>query len=158
MLTWKQFSDARPDLARLGASLLYEYGIGLGFVASVRSDGGPRVHPICPVLTEEGLYAFIVPGPKLADLRRDRRYALHCETYPPPCQDDAFYLTGRVSEPVDPDLRVALSAQFFAERELPEPWPGFAEQVLIEFGIDRCLLTLTQARDGLPAGHTVWHL
>src|SRR5258706_8049524 len=26
------------------------------------SDGGPRLHPICPLLTEQGLYAFIVPG------------------------------------------------------------------------------------------------
>lgn len=158
MLNWKQFTEVRPDLARLGAAFLYEFDVALGFLASVRPDGGPRVHPICPLLTEQGLYAFIVPGPKLADLRRDSRYALHSETFPPPNHDDAFYLTGRVNE-LDGmgDLRAALTAQFLAERDMKEPWPGFDDQVLIEFGIERCLVTLTHARDGLPQGHTIWH-
>ena len=157
MLTWKQFSAARPDLASAGASLLYEFGdIGLGFLATVRADGGPRVHPVCPVLNEDGLYTFVVPGPKLTDLRRDQRYALHSETYPPPRHDDAFYVTGRAREHDDPRLRSALTAQFLRERRLPEPWPGFNEQVLVEFTVERCLVTLTEARDGLPAGHTVW--
>lgn len=65
--------------------MFYEHGLGLGFLATTRPDGGPRVHPICPVLAGN-LYAFIVPGPKLADLRRDPRYryALHSEIFPPP--------------------------------------------------------------------------
>jgi hypothetical protein len=157
MLSWKQFAEARPDLARLGAQFLFEFDVGLGFIASVRPDGGPRVHPICPLSSDDGLYAFIVPGPKLADLRRDSRYALHSETFPPPRHDDAFYVTGRVSESDDPELRTTLTAQFLAERKMTEPWPGFEDQVLIEFGIDRCLLTLTEARDGFPKGHTIWH-
>jgi hypothetical protein len=159
MLTWKQFSAARPDLASVGGSLLYEFGdIGLGFLATTRVDGGPRVHPVCPVLDDDGLYAFVVPGPKLEDLRRDGRYALHSETFPPPRHDDAFYVTGRVQERDDPDLRRTLTAQFLRERQLAEPWPGFDEQTLVEFTIERCLITLTEARDALPAGHTVWSL
>jgi hypothetical protein len=62
-----------------------------------------------------------------------------------------------MEERADRDLRAALTTQFLAERQLQEPWPGFDDETLIEFGIERCLLTLTQARDGLPAGHTVWH-
>jgi hypothetical protein len=49
-----------------------------------------------------------------------------------------------------------LTAQFLAERHLAEPWPGFDDQALIEFRIAGCLLTLTEAREGFPAGHTVW--
>ena len=116
------------------------------------------MHPICPLLAERGLFAFIVRGPKLADLRRDQRYALHCETSPPPRHDDAFFITGRVTEPTDGDLRAALTEQFLAERELERAWPGFDEQALVEFGIERCLITLTQGRDGLPAGHSVWSM
>ena len=158
MLTWKQFSAARPDLARVGAGLLYEFGgIGLGFLATVRADGGPRVHPVCPVLNDDGLFAFVVPGPKLDDLRRDRRFALHSETFPPPRHDDAFYVTGRAQEHDDPQLRSSLTSQFLRERQLDEPWPAFGDQALIEFTIQRCLVTLTAGRDGLPAGHTVWH-
>jgi hypothetical protein len=157
VFTWKQFSAARPDLARVGAGLLYEFGdIGLGFLATVRADGGPRVHPVCPVLTEDGLYAFVVPGPKLVDLRRDGQYALHSETFPPPRHDDAFYVTGRARERDDRRLRASLTTQFLRERKLDEPWGGFGDQALIEFRIEKCLITLTEARDDLPAGHTTW--
>ncbi len=134
VLTWQQFANARPELARLGASFLFEFDVGLAFLGTVRADGGPRVHPICPLVTADGLYAFIVPGPKLADLRRDSRYALHSETFPPPRQDDAFYVTGRITELDDPALRATLTKQFLAERNLEEPWPGFDDQALIEFG------------------------
>jgi len=136
--------------------MLFGHDVGLGFLATVRPDGGPRVHPVCPLITDEGLYGFIVPGPKLDDLRRDPPYALHAETFPPPDHDDAFYLTGEIAELTDRTLRAALSAQFLAERNLTEPWPGFDDQALIEYRIGRVLLTLTRERDGLPAGHTIW--
>lgn len=155
MLHWSQFADAEPGLAHEGAALLREFDIGLGFLATTRPDGGPRVHPICPLLLDE-LYGFIVPGPKLADLRRDPRYALHSETFPPPRQDDAFYATGEVQELQDDRLRARLTAAFLAEHQLDEPWPGFDAQTLVEFRIERVLLTLTEGRNGFPAGHTVW--
>ena len=154
MLTWRDFASSRPDLAALGRGLLYEHGrIGLGFLATVRHDGGPRLHPICPLATDDGLYGFIVPGPKRDDLRRDGRYALHCETFPPPRHDDAFYATGKARFVDDAGLREALRGQLLAERDLEEPWPGFE---LVEFRLDRCLITLTQPREGFPAGHTTW--
>jgi hypothetical protein len=156
MLTWGEFRSARPDLAAAGRELLYSVGIGLGFLATVRADGGPRVHPICPILTDDHLYALIVPGPKLEDLRRDRRFALHSETMPPPHHDDAFYLTGVPAEVTDTFKWEQVATQLLAEREMQSRWPGFEAQVLFEFLFDRCLLTLTEARDGLPAGHTIW--
>jgi hypothetical protein len=67
MLTWAEFRLARPDLAAEGHRLLYNFGIGLGFLATVRPDGGPRVHPICPILTDDHLYGLIVPGPLTTD-------------------------------------------------------------------------------------------
>ena len=156
MLTWEAFRSARPDLAAEGRGLFYHYGIGLGFLATVRADGGPRVHPICPILTDDHLYSLIVPGPKLDDLRRDGRFALHSETLPPPHQDDAFYLTGKVLEVADQSTWEQVAAQMLAERDQVSRWPGFETQVLFEFLLDRCLLTLTEARGGLPAGHTIW--
>ena len=156
MLTWGEFRWVRPDLAAAGRGLLYTVGIGLGFLATVRPDGGPRVHPICPVLTDDHLYGLIVPGPKLNDLRRDGRFALHSETLPPPDQEDAFYLTGVAAEVVDASKWEQVARQLLAEREMQSRWPGFEDQVLFEFPFDRCLLTLTRARDGLPAGHTIW--
>jgi hypothetical protein len=137
--------------------MFYEFGIGLGFLATVRPDGGPRVHPISPIRTDDALFALIVPGPKLADLRRDGRYALHSETFPPPRADDAFYITGTALEVADRDQWDRVAAQLLAEREGMTRWPGFEAQVLFEFRLDGCLLTLTQANDTFPAGHTIWH-
>jgi hypothetical protein len=55
-LTWGEFARVRPDLAEAGESLLTQVGIGLAFLATVRQDGGPRLHPICVVVTDEALY------------------------------------------------------------------------------------------------------
>jgi hypothetical protein len=62
----------------------------------VRKDGGPRVHPVCPVLCRSRLYVFVSDtSPKKWDLLRDGRYALH--TYPPlDGQDESFYCSGAV--------------------------------------------------------------
>ena len=61
---WKELSEQRPDLADAGRNLFYQFGVGLGFLATIRRDGGPRVHPVCPFLTESGLYVFVEPSPK----------------------------------------------------------------------------------------------
>jgi len=157
MASWGSFAEAAPAVAAKGRELFYQYGVGMGFLATVRRDGGPRVHPICPILADDALFALIVPGPKREDLRRDPRYALHCLTSAPPRHDDAFYLAGTVNEVIDAPTWDRVAAQFLAERGLDSPWPGFEAQVLVEFAIERCLLTLTLPEEGLRSGHTIWH-
>ena len=51
MVTWEEFAVAEPELAEAGCSLLYQFGVGLAFLATVRKDGAPRLHPVCPVLS-----------------------------------------------------------------------------------------------------------
>jgi hypothetical protein len=155
MIRWSQFANLRQHLEPVARGMLYQHGLGIGFLATVRADGGPRVHPICPVLAEN-LYAFIVPGPKLADLRRDGRYALCSETCAPPRHDGNVYLSGIIEELDDAPLRERLTNQILAERGLVQPWPGFDQEPMLELHLDRVLITLTAAREGLPAGHTVW--
>ncbi len=157
MSTWKSFAAAEPMIAAKGRELFYQYGVGLGFLGTVRRDGGPRVHPICPILAHDRLFALIVPGPKRDDLRRDPRYALHSLTSEPPRQDDAFYLAGSVQEVIDAATWERVAEQFLAERGMKARWPGFEAQTLVEFDIQRCLLTLTSSEDGIPSGRTVWH-
>jgi hypothetical protein len=85
MAHWVGFAQQWPEMAEAGRALLYQFGVGLAFLATTRQDGGPRVHPICPQLYETGLYAFVIPSPKRNDLLRDGRYALHsfpCPTHP----------------------------------------------------------------------------
>jgi hypothetical protein len=101
-LSWSRFQDERPGLAEAGRGLLYQFGVGLGFLSTVRRDGGPRLHPICPVLAEGRLLAHIIPSAKRDDLHRDGRYALH--SFPVEGNEDAFYLTGHAVAVADAEL------------------------------------------------------
>ncbi|MEU4692114.1 pyridoxamine 5'-phosphate oxidase family protein [Actinoplanes sp. NPDC023714] len=100
MASWSDFAAAEPTLAAGVRALLQQYGPGMGYLATVRADGGPRVHPVSPVFTDGGLYCFIVDSPKRRDLERDGRYALH--SYPPEDSDDEASLTGRAIPVTDP--------------------------------------------------------
>ncbi len=155
MITWTQFAQQQPALAAAGRSRLYEFGgIGLGFLATVRRDGGPRVHPVCPVISRAGLHVLIVPGPKRSDLRRDARYALHSETFPPPREDDGFAVTGTAAEITDPGTAQVVRDQVIADHG--QPWPDYERLALFELSVASCLLTLTQPGDGFPPGPTIW--
>src|SRR4051794_7341702 len=68
---WAELEAQAPELAAAGRRLLYQFGLGLGFLATVRPNGGPRLHPFCPIVAEGGLWGFIAPSPKQHDLRRD---------------------------------------------------------------------------------------
>lgn len=155
VLTWGQFAAERPDLAETGRALLYRVGLGLGFLATVRADGGPRVHPVCPVLTDDGLFLFVVSSPKRADLRRDPRYALHA--FPTDGNEDAFYVTGTAEPRPDLTLRERLAEQYLVvERKITEPPSGFADEQLFELLIDACLATKTTGYGDWNPQHTVW--
>ncbi len=158
MHTWGELRRDRPDLAEAGQALLYQFGVGLGFLGTVRPDGGPRLHPMCPIVHGDGLYALLVPSPKARDLRRDPRYALHA--FPPEHDEDAIYLTGEVvvrDRPADAELQARIDDQFLAERSMPEAPPGFDEQTLVEFLVGTCMLTRTTGHGDPAPVHTVWH-
>jgi hypothetical protein len=94
MASWQEFETGAPAMADAGKTLLYQFGPGLAFLATVRKDGAPRLHPICPTIVDGSLYALILPSSrKCSDLKRDGRYALH--TFPPKDKDDEFLVTGR---------------------------------------------------------------
>ena len=59
MVTWKEFATAQYDLADVGRALLFQFKVGLAFLATVRKDGGPRLHPVCPVLSNDRLFVLI---------------------------------------------------------------------------------------------------
>ena len=96
MARWQEFENAAPAMAAKGRALIYQHGAPLGYLATIRADGGPRIHPFCPVLAEGKLWAFILKtSPKCGDLLRDGRYALHA--FPAEDVDDEFMARGRRS-------------------------------------------------------------
>jgi hypothetical protein len=63
MATWAEFEGAEPEMAAAGWRLLSQPGFGFGYLATVRRDGEPRIHPINPVRAAGHPVAFIVPSP-----------------------------------------------------------------------------------------------
>ncbi len=157
VISWGSFARAEPALADAGRALLYQVGpVGLAFLSTVRRDGGPRLHPVCPVLFGDGLFVFLVPSPKRRDLLRDRRFALH--SYPTDDNEDAFYLTGTAVHREEQQLRDAVAALWFQERGLHAPPPGFEDEWLFEFRLATCLLTRTAGHGDFEPRHTVWRI
>jgi hypothetical protein len=154
MITWTQFTEQQPALAETGRGQFYQHGLGLGFLATVRADGGPRVHPVCPVISAAGLHVLILPGPKRGDLRRDGRYSLHSEIVAPPRQDDGFAVSGRAAEISDPATWNVVRDQVLAD--FGELWPDYERLTLFELSVANCLLTLTEPDGAFPKGPTVW--
>jgi hypothetical protein len=143
---WADLEHDAPEIAAAGKDLIYQFGLGLGFLATIRKDGGPRVHPICPIVANGSLYAFIVPSPKLYDLRRDGRYALH--SFPPAENDDEFYATGRAIEITDPVVRQSVDDAYHNEVS--------DEEVLFELMLERCLVARYLHRGAWPPTYSHW--
>jgi hypothetical protein len=157
MLTWGEFRRADTELADDGRGLFYFFGVGLAFLATTRMDGAPRVHPICVVQTGDGLYGLIIPSYKLADLRRDGRYALH--SYPLPHNEDAFNVSGKAEVRTDAGLRDSVIDAFIHEagRQGPPLDPShFEAQTLVEFLLESCLLTRTTGHGDTSPRHRIW--
>jgi hypothetical protein len=154
MLTWGQLEERRPGLAHAGKGLLYQWGVGLAFLSTTRRDGGPRVHPMCPIIVGDLLVGLIVPGPKMYDLVRDGRYAMH--SFPAEENEDAFYITGWATELHEHDLRRRVVGQFISERSMSENPPGIHEQRLFRFDIEVCLHTTTIGHGDPFPQHTVY--
>ena len=106
MATWSEFAEAEPEMAAVGSALLEKHG--LAYLATVRADGAPRVHPVCPFLIEGRLYvATPHTSPKARDQLRDRRYVLHML---PGENDDEFRVRGHARAIIDEEARAAIRA------------------------------------------------
>jgi hypothetical protein len=147
MASWSEFVAAQPRLAAAIRALVHHYGPGLGYLATVRRDGGPRVHPVSPVITEHGLYCFIIDSPKRSDLDRDGRYALH--SFPPEDTDEEAYVSGRASRVNDASVVARLADSFRAE--------PLVDWRLYEFTVEVAMLARRQ-RGGGPdrAVYEIW--
>ena len=153
MATWNEFEQANPVMAEAGRKLLYQFGVPLGYLGTVRKDGGPRVHPMCPILADGRLYALIIDSPKQRDLQRDGRYALH--TFPAVDRDDEFYVTGRAVRRNDTALTERVRAAFRATGG-----HSTGDEMLFELDIEHALLATYKKRgepDAFPQAYTKWH-
>jgi hypothetical protein len=107
---WSDVRHEAPDVADLAARLwpgitALKAGrpvpadgqtFAVAFLATVRHDGGPRLHPFCPILADGRLFAAIPRrSPKGRDLRRDRRCVIHALPGP---EDDELSIRAEATE------------------------------------------------------------
>jgi hypothetical protein len=123
MATWSEFQSGAPGIAAVAQTLwpgivALDRGepnvpgtpwFAIAYLATVRPDGSPRLHPFCPVLAAGRLYAAIPrSSPKGDDLRRDPRCAIHAQPGP---EDDELAIRARAREVgQDPATRAAIIA------------------------------------------------
>jgi hypothetical protein len=108
--SWAQFETQAPELAEVAARLwpgvvalhrgaTVPVGIpcfAVSYLATVRRDGSPRLHPFCPILAGGRLFAAIPrSSPKGWDLRRNPRCVIHALPGP---EDDEFCVRATASE------------------------------------------------------------
>lgn len=104
MATWAEFAEAEPEMAAVGARLLEKHG--LAYLATVRPDGAPRVHPVCPFIVDGKVFvATPRTSPKARDQLRDPRYVLHLL---PGENDDEFRIRGRARSVTDEGERATV--------------------------------------------------
>ncbi len=130
-MSWQLLEDQHPELAAFGAERLNGK---VAYLATIRKDGSPRVHPMTPIIGRGHLFVFMEPtSPKGHDLQRDGRYAIHCSVSDNSGTSGEFIVTGKAHSIHDPELRalaVRLASYTPAER-----------YVLFEFDIESAAST-----------------
>ncbi len=108
MASWAEFEAAVPDLAAFGAERLRH---APAYLATVRKDGAPRVHPVSPIIGGGRLFLFMEPtSPKGNDLRQRGVYAIHSGVADSFGTGGEFFLSGRSEFSDDPELRTIAEA------------------------------------------------
>ena len=140
-MTWSQFLTAAPELAAYGAHRLEKR---IAYLATTRSDGSPRVHPVSALIANGRLLLYMEPtSPKRRDLGRDSRYAMHAAVEDNTGGEGEFLVRGRAAE----ISYGAIRAQAF-EQARASGFTPLDRYVLFELMADEAVATSYQ--DGEP--------
>jgi hypothetical protein len=154
MATWAGFEVAAPELADVGARLWLgitalsrddfrpegEPCFTISYLASVRRDGGPRLHPFCPIFAEGRLFAAIPrSSPKGWDLRRDPRCVIHA---PPGPADDELCIRALAVEVTENASTRALVCGVVARSDVGGMIESVAKDPLFEFDLQQVDIAL----------------
>jgi hypothetical protein len=115
MTTWREFTEAAPRIAAVFSRRHAAAG-NLCLLATLRSDGFPRISPIEPRVFEGRLWLVGMPGTtKFRDLGRDPRFCLHTATVDPQVTDGDAKLWGVVENVPDTALHQRFATDLFEE-------------------------------------------
>lgn len=136
-MSWQNLRNENPSLAETGEERLHGR---VCYLATVRTNGAPRVHPVTPLIGQGRLFVFMEPtSPKGKDIVHNGHYALHCGVEDNEGGGGEFYVWGNGRMITDAAAR-ALAAQ-------ASPYSPAARYVLFELDVDRARST-TYGEDG----------
>ncbi|HUI88248.1 MAG TPA: pyridoxamine 5'-phosphate oxidase family protein [Anaerolineales bacterium] len=137
-MSWSRLESQAPDLAAFGKERLHNK---VAYLATIRKDGSPRVHPFTPIIGEGHFFVFMEPtSPKGHDLRRDGRYAVHCSVTDTSGKSGEVIITGKAKFIEDAKLR-ALAVKIC-------PYKPAERYILFEFDVKS--VTTTEYPGGEP--------
>jgi hypothetical protein len=115
MISWAEFSAAAPRISTTFTRRHAATG-NLCMLATLRSDGFPRISPMEPRFFEDRLWLGGMPGTtKFRDLERDPRFCLHTATVDTHVSDGDAKLWGTVADVPDKALQQRFAEALFAE-------------------------------------------
>ena len=115
MATWNEFADDAPRISDVFVRRHTATG-NLCLLATLRSDGYPRISPIEPRIFEGQLVIVGMPNTtKFRDLGRDPRFCLHTATVDPYVGDGDAKLWGDARNLQDEDLHQRFASNLFEE-------------------------------------------
>jgi hypothetical protein len=147
MRRWSEFAAERPEIAEAGRPWSTNSG-SPRYLATIRKDGGLR-HIRSAVIANGGLYVFIGnQSPKVHDLLRDGRFALH--SFPNPEVDDEFYVSGLARRVDDPAVRRVVYEAYTATGAFT------SNDTLFELWLEVALHAKYGPRPSWPPVYTKW--
>ena len=137
-MSWKHLEDNNSELAAFGVARLHG---SVAYLATIRKDGSPRVHPMTPIIGQGRLFVFMEPtSPKGHDLRRDGRYAIHCSVNDTSGASGEFSVSGQSRLVEDAETR-SLAVKL-------APYTPADRYILFEFDVESASSTVYG--DGKP--------
>jgi hypothetical protein len=164
--TWADFVADAPEMADV-ASRLWPGVIALdagsrpprgattfavAYLATVRPDGAPRLHPFCPIIAGGRLFAAIPrSSPKGNDLRREPRCAIHAM---PGADDDELSIRAVARDVTGAPDTVALAREVVGRSGVGGMIESVAHDPLFELDIEQVDVARWVAV-GQPGTHAV---
>jgi hypothetical protein len=139
-MSWQLLADSAPGLAAFGAERLHDR---VAYLATIKADGAPRLHPVRPVVASGRLFVFTeTTAPKVRDLGHNGRYALHgTATGTEPWDLREFVVEGVARRIDDPALRATANGG--------SAFPRDDRFLLFELDLERAMST-SYGADGRP--------
>ena len=131
-MSWQALEEGNKELAEFGSMRFLSNHVG--YLATIRKDGSPRVHPMTPFVGEGHLFFFTNDGSLFCrDLQRDGRYALHCSVEDQDGGEGEFFIRGHATLTDDPDLW-ALAEKYVPYSDREDDYVLFELSVEYAFG------------------------